>query len=148
MLCWSQQCFHDIQMAIVLIYWKLIFECPTKREFVEISPQNRREFFFRGNVAGNLRKNFVILMGLSTFNLDSWNYLRKINTEEINFTYKQYFLLHQTSIKLLFCKATNIIAEIQGGNPDPCKQTCRQAWTNGKALRNGPMGGLDGLPNI
>ena len=36
----------------------------------------------------------------------------------INFTYKQYFLLHKTSIKLLFCKATYIIAEIQRvGNP-------------------------------
>ena len=37
----------------------------------------------------------------------------KINTEKINFTYMQYFLLHNSLIKLLFCKANNIIAEIQ-----------------------------------
>ena len=35
--------------------------------------------------------------------------LGKINTEKR----KKYFLLHKTSIKQLFCKATNIIAEIQ-----------------------------------
>ena len=43
----------------------------------------------------------------------------KINTEKINSTYKQYFLLHTTSIELLFCKATYIIAEIQRvSNPE------------------------------
>jgi len=57
-------------------------------------------------------------MGLPTFYLDSWNFLRK-KKEKINFTYKQYFLLYKTSIKLLFCKDTYIIAKIQRvGNPE------------------------------
>ena len=60
---------------------------------------------FCGKSAKLSRKNFIILMGLPTFYLDSWYYLRKkINTEKINFTDKQYFLLHKTSIKLLFWK--------------------------------------------
>ena len=38
--------------------------------------------------------------------------------ENINLTNRQCFLLHKSSIKLLFCKATNIIAEKQKvGNP-------------------------------
>ena len=44
-----------------------------------LQPPKLKSFFFRGNVAGIPRKNFVILMGLPTFYLDSWNYLRKIN---------------------------------------------------------------------
>ena len=39
--------------------------------------------------------------------------------KKINFTYKQYFLLYKTSTKLLFCKDSYIIAEIQRvGNPE------------------------------
>ena len=58
------------------------------------------------------RKNLGNFDGIANF------LFGKINTENINFTYKKYFLLHKTSIELLFCKATNIIAEIQRvGNP-------------------------------
>ena len=46
---------------------------------------------FCGNSAKLLRKNFVNFDGIANFlfgDLDSWNYLRKNNTEKINFTYK------------------------------------------------------------
>ena len=42
-----------------------------------IAASKTEESFFCGNVAGIPRKNFVILIGLPTFYLDSWNYLRK-----------------------------------------------------------------------
>ena len=43
----------------------------TYRVPLKNSPQNPSKFFFCGNVAGILWKNFVILMGLPTFYLDN-----------------------------------------------------------------------------
>ena len=60
----------------------------------------------------------LILKGLSTFVGIVEIIEGKIITEKIKFTNKKYFLLHKT-LKQLFCKATNIIAEIQKvGNPE------------------------------
>ena len=48
-----------------------------------------------------------------------------------------YFLLHKTSIKLLFCKATNIIAEIQRvGNPKRPSKLQNSSWVLGSAVKN------------
>ena len=66
-------------------------------------PQNPGKFCFSSEkVLREFRKScgriMLILMGLPPFLGDSWNYLRKTNTEKINFTNKRYFLLHKTSI--------------------------------------------------
>ena len=56
-------------------------ERTAKRLQTNSRPENPSFVFlsqkFCGNVAGIPRKNFAILMGLPTFYLDSWNYLRK-----------------------------------------------------------------------
>ena len=95
---------------------------PSGSEITEPESKTQASFvFFRKSFAGILR-NFcgrvlLILMGLPTFFLIVEIIQGKINTE------KQYFLMHNTSIyasiKLLFCKAANIIGEIQKvGNPE------------------------------
>ena len=90
------------------------------------SPKPKQVLFFSAKVSQNsfagILRNFcgsvlLILMGLPTFFLIVEIIQGKINTE------KQYFLMHNTSIyasiKLLFCKAANIIGEIQKvGNPE------------------------------
>ena len=61
--------------------WPCFFENMTQFPENVTCPQNRREFcfvFFVGmNVARIPQKNYVILMGLPTFYLDSWNYWKK-----------------------------------------------------------------------
>ena len=52
----------------------------------------------------------------------------------INFTFKQYFLLHKTSIKLLFCKATYIIAELQRVSNPECSSKLQNS--SAKVSRN------------
>ena len=61
------------------VSWKLRTNARTN---LKSWPQNLSKFCFFppkfcGNPAGVSRKNFVSLMGLPTFYLDSWNYLRK-----------------------------------------------------------------------
>ena len=89
------------------------------------TPKPKQVLFFLLKSFAGIPWNFsgilLILKGLPTF-WDSWNYLRKNKYRKT--TNKKYFLLHNTSIKLLFCKATNIIAEIQKG-----RKPCWTPWT-------------------